>query len=53
MKYLFLVVSIAMFISHVSTQRSYTLENGETLILDDNCTVKNDPDRQARNTIPG
>jgi len=30
----------------------YTLENGETMILDDVCTVQNDPDREARNTIP-
>ena len=30
----------------------YTFENGETLILDDVCMVQNDPDREARNTIP-
>jgi len=30
----------------------YTVENGETLILDDVCIVQNDPDREARNTIP-
>ncbi len=31
---------------------AYTVENGETMILDDVCEVKNDPDREARNTIP-
>ena len=30
----------------------YTVENGETMILNDNCIVQNDPDREARNTIP-
>jgi para-nitrobenzyl esterase len=30
----------------------YSLEKGETLILDDVCIVQNDPDREARNTIP-
>ena len=29
----------------------YTAENGETMILDDVCDVKNDPDREARKTI--
>lgn len=27
---------------------AYTSSNGETMILDDNCVVKNDPDREAR-----
>ena len=27
---------------------AYTSANGETMILDDNCVVKNDPDRDAR-----
>ena len=26
----------------------YTTANGETLILDDECEVQNDPDREAR-----
>ena len=26
----------------------YTIENGETMILNDVCEVKNDPDREAR-----
>jgi para-nitrobenzyl esterase len=30
----------------------YTVENGETMILNDVCVVKNDPDREARATIP-
>ena len=30
----------------------YTAENGETMIMNDVCEVKNDPDRQARNLIP-
>ena len=30
----------------------YTIENGETMILNDDCMVQNDPDREARNTIP-
>ena len=29
----------------------YTLANGETMILDDKCEVKNDPDREARKTL--
>lgn len=29
----------------------YTTENGETMILDDTCEVKNDPDREARSLI--
>lgn len=29
----------------------YTLEKGETMILNDDCLVKNDPDREARNTL--
>ena len=31
---------------------AYTTENGETMILNDVCEVQNDPDREARNTIP-
>ena len=30
----------------------YTSTQGETLVLDDVCTVKNDPDREARNALP-
>ncbi len=30
----------------------YTAENGETMILNDTCEVKNDPDRAARETLP-
>ncbi|GHV49361.1 carboxylic ester hydrolase [Bacteroidia bacterium] len=30
----------------------YTVENGETMILNDTCEVKNDPDKTARETIP-
>jgi para-nitrobenzyl esterase len=30
----------------------YTTEKGETLVLDDNCEVKNDPDREARKSLP-
>ena len=29
----------------------YTAENGETMILNDECEVKNDPDREARKTL--
>jgi para-nitrobenzyl esterase len=29
----------------------YTSENGETMVLDDHSEVKNDPDREARNSI--
>jgi para-nitrobenzyl esterase len=29
----------------------YTKENGETMILDDTCEVKNDPDREARKSL--
>jgi para-nitrobenzyl esterase len=29
----------------------YTPAKGETMILDDTCTVKNDPDREARKTL--
>lgn len=31
---------------------AYTVKKGETMILNDVCEVKNDPDREARNTIP-
>lgn len=30
----------------------YTTENGETMILDDICEAKNDPDREARKSLP-
>jgi len=30
----------------------YTAENGETMILDDISEVKNDPDREARKSLP-
>jgi para-nitrobenzyl esterase len=30
----------------------YTTANGETMILDDVCEVKNDPDREARKALP-
>jgi para-nitrobenzyl esterase len=30
----------------------YTSAKGETLVLDDECTVRNDPDREARNALP-
>ncbi len=30
----------------------YTSEEGETMILDDVCEVKNDPDREARKALP-
>jgi para-nitrobenzyl esterase len=30
----------------------YSIENGETMILDDVCKVMNDPDREARKTLP-
>lgn len=30
----------------------YTAENGETMILDDICEIKNDPDREARKSLP-
>lgn len=30
----------------------YTVENGETMILNDVCEVQNGPDSEARNTIP-
>jgi para-nitrobenzyl esterase len=30
----------------------YTSTNGETMILDDECSVKNDPDREARKALP-
>lgn len=31
----------------------YTAENGETLILNDESELKNDPDREARKVLPG
>ena len=30
----------------------YTSDKGETLVLDDECVVKNDPDRAARLALP-
>ena len=30
----------------------YTSARGETLVLDDTCEVKNDPDREARKALP-
>jgi len=30
----------------------YTSANGETMIFDDTCVVKNDPDREARRALP-
>jgi para-nitrobenzyl esterase len=30
----------------------YTTANGETMVLDDVCEAKNDPDREARKTLP-
>jgi para-nitrobenzyl esterase len=30
---------------------SFTVEKGEVMILGDQCEVKNDPDREARNLI--
>lgn len=30
----------------------YTKENGETMILNDKCEVRNDPDREARKSLP-
>lgn len=30
----------------------YTTANGETLVLDDTCVVRNDPDRDARKALP-
>jgi para-nitrobenzyl esterase len=30
----------------------YTTANGETMVLNDVCEAKNDPDREARKTLP-
>jgi para-nitrobenzyl esterase len=30
---------------------AFTVENGETMVLNDNCEVKNDPDREGRNLL--
>ena len=30
----------------------YTSAQGETMVLDDVCAVKNDPDREARKALP-
>jgi para-nitrobenzyl esterase len=34
------------------TWPKYTSAKGETMILDDRCEVKNDPDREARKALP-
>ena len=34
------------------TWPKYTSENGEVMVLDDESVVKNDPDREARKTLP-
>jgi para-nitrobenzyl esterase len=34
------------------TWPKYTSANGETLVLDDTCEVRNDPDREARKALP-
>lgn len=31
----------------------YSVANGETMILNDECAVENDPDREARKSLPG
>jgi len=31
----------------------YSVDNGETMILNDECAVENDPDREARKSLPG
>ncbi|HKK43820.1 MAG TPA: carboxylesterase family protein [Bacteroidales bacterium] len=31
----------------------YSMANGETMILNDECAVENDPDREARKSLPG
>jgi para-nitrobenzyl esterase len=36
----------------LATWPRYGSANGETLILDDVCVVKNDPDREARKALP-
>jgi para-nitrobenzyl esterase len=30
----------------------YTAANGETMVLDDECEVRSDPDREARKALP-
>ncbi len=30
---------------------AFTVANGETMILNDNCEVKNDPDREGREML--
>jgi para-nitrobenzyl esterase len=30
---------------------AFTVENGETMVLNDTCEVKNDPDREARKLL--
>jgi hypothetical protein len=32
--------------------KGYTSEKGEGMFLDDVCEVQNDPDREARKTLP-
>ncbi|MEQ8810785.1 MAG: carboxylesterase family protein [Imperialibacter sp.] len=34
------------------TWAAYTKENGETMVLNDTCELKNDPDRAAREALP-
>jgi para-nitrobenzyl esterase len=34
------------------TWPKYTSAKGETMILDDICEVRNDPDREARKALP-
>ena len=36
----------------VVDQVSFTIARGETLVLDDQCQVRNDPDREARKVLP-
>lgn len=31
---------------------AFTVENGETMVLNDGCSVENDPDRSARQSLP-
>ena len=38
--------------SGLTAWSKYTSANGETLVLDDVCEVKNDPDREARKALP-
>jgi para-nitrobenzyl esterase len=38
--------------SELTKWPKYTSANGETLVLDDECAAKNDPDREARKALP-